>query len=74
MYAKDPIGDGKIQFFVDGKEIAWINAVDEADPKLRFAKNFGYLVRSVELNEGKNRFEIRLDGVRVWRATYVPRG
>ena len=74
MYAKDPIGDGKIQFFKDGKEIAWINAVDESDPKLSFASGFPYLVRSVELNEGKNRFEIKLDGVRVWRATYVPKG
>ena len=74
MYAKDPIGDGKIQFFVDGKEIAWVNAVDEADPKLSFASSNPYLVRSVELKPGKNRFEIKLDGVRVWRATYVPKG
>ena len=74
MYAKDPIGDGKIQFFVDGKEIAWVNAVDEADPKLSFASSYPYLVRSVELNPGKNRFEIKLDGVRVWRTTYVPKG
>jgi hypothetical protein len=75
IYAKDPVGDGKIQFFVDGKEIAWVNAVDEADPKL-FAASSGYryLVRSVELKPGKNRFEIKLDGVRVWRATYVPKG
>ena len=74
MYAKDPIGDGKIQFFVDGKEIAWVNAVDEADLKLSFASSYPYLVRSVALHEGKNRFEIKLDGVRVWRATYVPKG
>ena len=74
MYAKDPIGDGKIQFFVDGEEIAWVNAVDEADPKLSFASSYPYLVRSVELKPGKNRFEIKLDGVRVWRATYVPKG
>ena len=74
IYAKDPIGDGKIQFFVDGKEIAWVNAVDEADPKLSFASSYPYLVRSVALHEGKNRFEIKLDGVRVWRATYVPKG
>lgn len=73
IYAKDPIGDGKIQFFKDGKEIAWINAVDESDPKLSFASGYPYLVRSVVLNEGKNRFEIKLDGVRVWRATYVPK-
>lgn len=74
MYAKDPVGDGKIQFFVDGKEIAWINAIDLADPKLSFASSNPYLVRSVTLNPGKNRFEIKLDGVRVWRATYVPKG
>ena len=73
MYAKDPIGDGKIQFFVDGEEIAWVNAVDESDPKLSFASSYPYLVRSVELKPGKNRFEIKLDGVRVWRATYVPK-
>ena len=74
IYAKDPVGDGKIQFFVDGKEIAWVNAVDEADPKLSFASSYPYLVRSVALHEAKNRFEIKLDGVRVWRATYVPKG
>jgi uncharacterized repeat protein (TIGR02543 family) len=74
MYAKDPVGDGKIQFFVDGKEIAWVNAVDKSDPKLSFASGYPYLVRSVTLHEGKNRFEIKLDGVRIWRATYAPRG
>lgn len=74
MYAKNPIGDGKIQFFVNGKEIAWINALDAADPKLSYASGNPYLVRSVTLQEGKNRFEIKLDGVRVWRATYVLKG
>ena len=74
IYAKDPIGDGKIQFFVDGKEVAWINAIDESDPKLSFASSSPYLVRSVELKPGKNRFEIKLDGERVWRATYVLKG
>ena len=74
MYAKDPIGDGKIQFFVDGEEIAWVNAIDESAPKLSFASGNPYLVRSIELKPGKNRFEIKLDGVRVWRATYVPKG
>lgn len=73
IYAKDPAGKGKIQFFKDGKEIAWVNAVDESDPKLSFASGYPYLVRSVELTDGKNRFEIKLDGVRVWRATYVPK-
>lgn len=74
MYAKDPISDGKVQFFVNGKELAWITAVDESDPKLSFASGSPYLVRSVTLSPGKNRFEILVDGERVWRATYVPKG
>lgn len=73
FYSKSPIGEGKIQFIVDGKEIAWIRAVDAADPKLSFASGYPYLVRTYELKPGKNRLEIRVDGKRVWRATYVPR-
>lgn len=72
FYAKGQTGAGKVQFFVDGREIAWINDVDGRDPKLRFANGASYLVRSVALNPGKNRFEIRLAGVKVWRATYTP--
>lgn len=70
VYAKNVTGVGKVQFFVDGEEIAWINDVDGTDPKLRFAGGSAYLVRTVSLDPGKNRFEIKLDGVRVWRATY----
>ena len=73
VYAKNVIGGGKVQFFVDGKEIAWINAADDSDSKLSFASSSAYFVRTVELSPGKNRFEIRVDGVRVWRATYVPK-
>jgi hypothetical protein len=78
MYAKNPAGQGKVQFFVDGEEIAWVNASDDTDPKLRVITENGpmagvnYLVRTVSLNPGKNRFEIRVDGERVWRATYLP--
>jgi hypothetical protein len=71
FYAKSPIGEGKIQFFANGKELAWVNAVDESDPKLTFASGYPYLVRSYPLLPGKNRVEIHLDGVRIWRATYV---
>jgi hypothetical protein len=74
IYAKNVIGEGKVQFFVDGKEIAWVNAIDATDPKLSSASGNLYLVRSVELKPGKNRFEIKLDGGRVWRTTYVSRG
>ncbi len=78
IYAKNPVGSGKVQFFVDGREIAWVRAIDGNDPKLRVITTDGpmagvsYLVRTVELNPGKNRFEIRVDGQRVWRATYLP--
>ena len=63
-----------MQFLLVGKEIAWVRAVDESDPKLSFANGFSYLVRTVELSPGKNRFEILVDGERVFRATYVPKG
>lgn len=73
MYAKNVVSAGKVQFFVDGEEIAWINAADTSDPKISLASGSPYLVRTVDLKPGKNRLEIRLDGVRVWRATYVPK-
>lgn len=73
LYAKGVVGAGKFQFFADGKEIAWVNAVDQADPKLREANGAHYLVRTYDLKPGKNRFEIRIDGERVWRTTYVPK-
>jgi hypothetical protein len=73
IYSKNPVGAGKVQFLRDGKEIAWIRAVDETDPKLSLASGTPYLVRTVSLNPGKNRFEIRINGQRAWRATYVPR-
>jgi hypothetical protein len=74
LYAKNVVGAGKVQFFFNGKEIAWVRAIDATDPKLRIAAGSDDLVRTVELNDGKNRFEIKLNGVRVWRATYVPKG
>ena len=73
VYAKDIVGSGKVQFMLGGKEIAWVNAVDETDTKLSFANGFSYLVRTVDLAPGKNRFEILVDGERVFRATHVPK-
>jgi hypothetical protein len=56
----DVIGAGKVQIFVNGKEVAWINAADANDPKL-----FGeYLVRTIELKSGKNAIEVFVNGVR----------
>lgn len=71
VYAKDIVSLGKIQFLVNGKEIAWIRAESETDPKLRFANNSHYLVRTVDLAPGKNRIEIRVNGLRAKFATHV---
>jgi hypothetical protein len=74
LYAKNIVGVGKVQFFLNGKEIAWVRAVDETDPKLRKANGFNYLVRTVNLKAGmKNAVEIYVDGERVRRAAYTVR-
>ncbi len=76
IYVKNPQGQGKIQFFVDGEEIAWIRAEDSSDPKLRTITEgpmagTSYLVRTVDLQPGKNALEIYQDGERIWRAAYT---
>tara|TARA_B110000503_G_C7168919_1_gene423317 strand:- start:130 stop:1977 length:1848 start_codon:yes stop_codon:yes gene_type:complete len=71
MYAKNIVGAGKVQFFLNGREIAWVRAADANDPKLRTANGFQYLVRTVTLKAGmKNVLEIYVDGERVRRAAY----
>jgi len=71
VYAKNIVRQGKVEFRVNGKEIAWVRAVDANDPKLRFAGDAYYLVRTVELVDNrKNVFEIYVDGKRVKRAAY----
>lgn len=72
VYAKDVVGAGKVQFFVNGTETAWIRAEDDRDKKLRIANGAHYLVRTVKLVESvKNVFEIHVDGVRIWRTAYT---
>jgi hypothetical protein len=74
LYAKNIVGAGKVQFFLNGKEIAWVRAIDESDPKLREANGFYYLVRTVNLRPGmKNVVEIFANGERVRRAAYTVR-
>jgi len=75
LYAKDVIGEGKVSFRVNGKEIAWVRAVDETDPKLRLVTTgpmagANYLVRTVNLKKGKNVLEIFVDGKRLTRTAY----
>ena len=71
MYAKNIVGAGKVQFMLNGEEIAWVNATSAADSKLRTANGASYLVRTVDLVEGqKNVLEIWVDGVRTARSAY----
>jgi hypothetical protein len=69
--ASPVVGAGKIQFLLNGKEIAWVRASSTADPKLRSANGTHYLVRRVDLSSGKNRFEILLNGKRLKFATFT---
>lgn len=71
IYAKNIVGAGKIQFMVNGKEVAWIRTDSEADPKLRTANGSHYLVRTISLAEGKNALEVYVDGERVRRSAYT---
>lgn len=74
IYAKNIIGQGKIQFFVDGREVGWVTPVDASDPKLITNSNGVYFVRTVKLDAMvKNRIEIKLKGERLVFNTYVPK-
>jgi hypothetical protein len=77
MVAKNPVGAGKVQFLVNGKEVRWVRARSAADPKLFNAVVDGvsqsYLRTRVALREGKNVFEILVNGKRTWRASYTSR-
>lgn len=71
VYARNVSDRGKVQFIVNGQEIAWVRAVDEGDPKLRFDSAGAYFVRTVRLDFGKNAFEIHLQGERLRRVAYT---
>jgi hypothetical protein len=67
VYAKNVVGAGKVRFVLNGKEVAWVRALDASDPKLSNSKGSSYLVRTVSLRTGKNVVEIFVDGKRVLR-------
>lgn len=78
VYAKNPVAVGKVQFKVNGRELAWVRAATSSDPKLRLARVNGelvpYLVRTVTLTRGqKSAIEIFVDNRRAWRAAYTGR-
>lgn len=70
VYAKDIVAVGKVQFWVNDKEVAWIRADSPKNSKLRIENSKPYFVRTVRLQPGKNRIEITVDGGRAWFATY----
>lgn len=72
LYFKHPIGVGKVQFFLNEKEVAWVRT-DRLSPRLRVAGAASYLVRTVDLNPGRNVLEIYLDGKRERRVIYTRR-
>jgi hypothetical protein len=63
----EPVKAGKVQIFFNGKEIAWVNATSSLDAKL----SNGYLVRTLNLKEGKNVVEVYVDGERVRRVAHT---
>lgn len=76
MYAKNVVGEGKIVFKLNGVEIAWVRATDANDRKLRVITEgpmtgANYLVRTVDLKEGRNVLEIYQDGERIRRTIYT---
>jgi len=76
MYLRDPVGAGKVQFMLNGREIGWVRAIDATDPKLRVATSGpmagrAYFVRTARLEPGrKNVLEIYVAGERVRRVAY----
>jgi ELWxxDGT repeat protein len=70
VIAKNPVGVGKVQFLHNGKEVSWILAVDETDPKLRLTLGASYLTRTISLAPGKNVFQVMVEGKRFVRTSY----
>lgn len=75
IYYFDPVNKGKVQFFLNGEEIAWVSTTTDSDPKLRSTTKDGidtsYLVRTLDLVSGKNVVEVFVDGERVKRVAYT---
>jgi len=65
VYARDIVGAGKVQFFHNGNEVAWVRATSANDPKLNVADDG--MVRTRALVSGRNVFEIFVDGERIVR-------
>jgi hypothetical protein len=65
LYAFGVVNRGKVQFMVDGQELAWVRASNNLDPKLRSISSPSgadhYLVRTIR-NPGAQNIEFHLNG------------
>ncbi len=79
FYARDLVGAGKVRFMLNGREIAWVRAVDASDPKLNVgpAAARDGLVRTVgagsrwSLVAGRNVLEIWVGENRLVRRIFT---
>jgi len=79
FYARDLVGAGKVRFVLNGREVAWVRAVDATDPKLNVgpAAARDGLVRTVgpgsrwSLVDGRNVLEIYVGENRLVRRIFT---
>ena len=73
MYAFDILNAGKVEFRHNGRVIARIDMVDEADPRALASGNRPYFVRTVNFVRGKNTLEVVVNGKVLKKHTYTLR-
>jgi len=75
LYARGVIGAGKVSFRQNGREIAWVTAVDGTDPKLNVGTPGARdgMVRTATPVMGRNVFEIYVGNERVARRIFTRR-
>ncbi len=79
FYARDIVGAGKVRFVLNGREVAWVRAIDASDPKLNVgpAAARDGLVRTVgvgsrwSLVDGRNVLEIWVGETRLVRRIFT---
>ncbi|MEY3561805.1 MAG: hypothetical protein RL068_957 [Actinomycetota bacterium] len=63
IYAKGIVGAGKVSFISNGRQVGWIRANSESDPKLRKTAAGFYFVRTATIAPGGQvLIEIKVDG------------
>lgn len=70
VYAKHVVGAGKVQFMLNGREVAWVRAKERSNSRVRISNGDAYLVRTLQLEPGFNRIQILVDDVVVRSVAY----